>query len=358
MALVTLPTPFSLPIFFHNELSCSAYIPNSGTWSVSILLDAAGEKAAFITKAPKMGNIAKIHFRTGTVTTATDTDVRVETVDIATGDPSGTLWGTNTNVIVPASSITSNNWIVATLTSPASVNKGDIFAITIAPTGTPNYNILRYDTISSNFPYVDHYTTLWTKSNRLPILILEYSDGYMSTCEVGGALPSRQVRSFNANSTPDEVGNKFFLPFKYRLVGVSYHVEFLNGNPSIRVYVGSTPYESIPIYPGVEASTSPYYQTHLLTTPIVVDPNTTIRVTVTTDSTSTAAVETSYISISSHIDAFPFGTSITTTQRTDGGTFTDVNTSREFCTILIDQLDDGSGGGSGGGSGLARIIGG
>lgn len=356
MALVTLPAPFSLPIFFHNELSASVYIP-TGTLSTGILLDAAGEKAAFITKAPKTGNIAKVYFRTSTVTTATNTDVRVETVNTANGNPSGTLWDTDTNVVVPASSMTSNSWIAATLTSPASVNRGDILAIVIAPTGTPNYYISRYDVISSNFPYVDHYTTSWAKISKLPIFILEYSDGYMSTCEVGGIFPDRQTRSFNANSNPDEVGNKFVLPFKYRLAGVSYHVEFLDGNPSIKVYVGSTLHESIPIDPDIEAAISPIYQTHFLTNPLVVDPNTTIRVTVTTDSTSTAAVETHYIN-PYYINVLPFGTSITTTQRTDGGAFTDVSTSREFCTILIDQLDDGSGGGSGGGSGLARIIGG
>jgi hypothetical protein len=57
---------------------------------VSRLIDATGEKYAAIIQIPKTGTISKIGFRTGTVTTSQTLRGGIETVDAATGAPTGT----------------------------------------------------------------------------------------------------------------------------------------------------------------------------------------------------------------------------------------------------------------------------
>jgi len=61
------------------------------------IIDAAGEKVAFIFEAPKTGTIDRLLFRTLGVTSGATVDVRLETIDASNGHPSGTLWGTDTN---------------------------------------------------------------------------------------------------------------------------------------------------------------------------------------------------------------------------------------------------------------------
>jgi hypothetical protein len=69
--------------------------PNGGSSSI---LDAAGKKAAWIFYPPKTGNIDAIRWYLYQTTTNGSLDARLETVDPATGFPTGTLWGTNTNI--------------------------------------------------------------------------------------------------------------------------------------------------------------------------------------------------------------------------------------------------------------------
>ena len=59
--------------------------------------EAANEQAAGVFQAPFTGTIDKVIFATGTVATGGTVDVRLETVSIANGDPTGTLLGTNSN---------------------------------------------------------------------------------------------------------------------------------------------------------------------------------------------------------------------------------------------------------------------
>ena len=52
-------------------------VANGYGFDYGLLLDAASEKAGMVVTVPKAGNIRKIGFRTGTVTTGATMDVRI-----------------------------------------------------------------------------------------------------------------------------------------------------------------------------------------------------------------------------------------------------------------------------------------
>lgn len=185
----------------------------------AIVLDAAGEKGAYIITPPKSGSIRKVGTRLGTVTTATNLDVRIETV--ASRFPTGTLWGTNTNAILASGSLSSNAYIEATLTADAVVTEEDIIAVVFAPAGTPNIGLGGVTTgqISPQLPYMAHFTASWAAIARDAMLTVEYSDG--SCYEMANTWPVSFFSNITANTgtTPDEIALKFTLPFTAQIGG-------------------------------------------------------------------------------------------------------------------------------------------
>lgn len=91
-------------------------------------LDDPNERVSWIIRATKAGNLRKVGFRTGAVTLAVALNIRVETVT-NTGNPSTTLWATDTSgtVAVPAA----NTWYWVTLTADATLAIGSMFAVVI-----------------------------------------------------------------------------------------------------------------------------------------------------------------------------------------------------------------------------------
>lgn len=201
-----------------------------GPSQVANLLDASGEKFASVLQASKTGSIRKIGLDFGTVTTATDTQVRIETVDLATGFPSGTLWATDTEVTVLAAAITTGVWVMTgALTADAVVTKGDFFAVVVAPSGTPNYNVTApYITQQTQgFPYNAHYAAgAWGMLLTNVGFAIEYSDG--TYAYIPGSYPVQTITATNFNNTPNlvEVGLKFRLPFAFSMAGIWAHAIF------------------------------------------------------------------------------------------------------------------------------------
>lgn len=320
------------------------------TTLTSLLLDATGEKAAFIVQAPKTGNIRKVGFRTGAVTTATDTDVRIETVDLVSGNPSGTLWAANTNVTVAAASITANSWITTgALTADAAVTQGDFLAVVIAPTGTPNYNIACWARGPVAMPYTDHFTTAWAKQRVAPAVALEYSDG--SYAPIVGAYPLSSVLalSFHSGSTPNEKGFKIVPPFTGRLVGV-YWVGLATADYQIKVYdaAGTTlithAHDGNVTADGGDSSE----RIEQFASPQVLQAGQTYRVTWVPTTTSNIRVAEFNVASAAVMEAMPGGSAAIWTERTGAGAWTDVATRRPVASLLFDQLDDGAGAGAGG----------
>ena len=132
--------------------------PNWGTAEtgaqeiISFTIDAAGEYLGDVISAPKSGTITKVHFNTKTPVASGDVEVRVETVDDATGFASGTLFGANSNALV---TVTAAGVQTAVLSSSLVVTQGDELAVVLKAdaSSTPNVDIIRQNDTGPSFPY-------------------------------------------------------------------------------------------------------------------------------------------------------------------------------------------------------------
>lgn len=196
-------------------------------------LDATGEYVAAVLPAPSTCTIDRIHYYATTVTANGDgLRVRIETVSATDGNPTGTLFGSGSEVTVTTT--TANSWNRSPAGLGAAVTKGDIIAVklTSPASGTTFNGIIRYAfanglgpgvTLSGSgqFPYIVQAVPTATKAvSGLLDLAIECSDG--TTPPIVQALPLSGVTStnFNSTSTPDERANYFTPNIPLRVIGL------------------------------------------------------------------------------------------------------------------------------------------
>lgn len=312
----------------------------------SYLLDAAGEKKAFIIAIPKSGTVSKIGFKTGTVTTSQTLRVSLQTVDAATGNPTGTLYGGST--AGTQASPASNTYYTVSFGTGATAVKGNIVAVVIEFDSTiGNLNIDTVATIYANsFPYCNHYTTSWTKNTNIPLVALEYSDGSYADC---GGYPTSAVTylSWNSGSTPDERALRFSLPFPSRLKGVWFRGS-VAGNMDIVLYQGTTVLISQSIDKD-QTNQSGRYNKFYFNTTYNLAANTVYRLSLKPTTVTNISVFTEFSFASQAIlDSIDGGQQFYYSYRTDAGAWTDDTTKRYFMGLILDQFDDGTAVGGGG----------
>lgn len=343
MTLSALPVPILLPGYTRTPAVTSATV---------MTLDASGERAAFIWTAPKTGNIRKVWFRTGSVTGATDTDVRVETVGATTGDPSGTLWGANTNATVASASITANTWVQTdALTADAAVTRGDVFALVIAPSGSPNFQVARGSggpTDNTRF-YASHLTASWTKYDQgvYPSIFPEYSDGSIAVPFPDMVIGITALNStFNTGSTPDEVALKVTLGPTMRAIGMYAALNAPNDYDLVLYSSdGSTVLESVATDKDLKASTGGRFHLSLFDTSVTLSAGGTYYLAVKPTSGSNVPL---YYYDAPSADAAAACSLGYWSARTDAGSWSDTTTRVPYIGLVVDAMDDGAGGGSGG----------
>lgn len=185
------------------------------------LIDAADEAAGWVVQAPKTGNIRKVGWGTRTVTTGCTVDVRVETV--TAGNPSGTLWGTNTNGAQVVADANDNVGFLTTLTADAAVTKGQPIGVEVKnpPSSFCNMLIASLGDDTDLFvPGSYVYTGSWTKLAAGAVIYFEYDDGTYAV--IPGAMPIKDTitsTAMSTSTTPDNFGLRFKFPFPVRVVG-------------------------------------------------------------------------------------------------------------------------------------------
>lgn len=184
----------------------------------------ANDGYAAILAAPATGDITAVSFATSTVTTGATLDVRVETVNATTGDPSGTLWATNTNGAHALANTDDNVIKSQTLTAAATVTQGDMLAVVVKnPAASPgNFQIRGCVGGNSKMrPYGDRYvTSVWTKNATTPMVALSYNGTYYqqqgSPCFGGNGST---LEAFNNTTSVREFGLQFVAPGSWRVRG-------------------------------------------------------------------------------------------------------------------------------------------
>ncbi len=320
----------------------------------TMLLDAADEKVACIVQAPKTGNIRKVGFRTGTVTTGATLDIRLETVSATDGDPTGTLLATDTNVSHVLGDGDDSIWITtAALTADAAITIGDIFSIVIVnPSGSPGTFLITKggDPTFAQliFPYADLFTSSWTKQafSQTPVCAVEYDDG--TYANMGTVVYSATaLLSWNSGSTPDEVGIKFKLPFTTRIKGINAIFE-LDQDTTVKFYDNADSLLTFIDLDKDQRGADPIRQHDIIfPAPQTILKDTFYRITF-LPSTTTPDIRASELTFASAAIMDAWGSqNFHKTERTDAGAWTDTTTKSMSITLFFDQFDDGVSAGGG-----------
>jgi hypothetical protein len=309
-------------------------------------LDAAGETYALVFQAPKTGTIDRIGFRTGTVTTGNTVDVRLETVSATTGDPSGSLVAVGANAAVAIADGDDNVWKEATLTTPCAVTRGTLYAACVVVPASTNLQIASLGTVADwiggwNFPYEDSFLAgAWAKGANSPTFNVRYTDG---TYPVLGNLPVSAIAAttFNSDSSPDERGLYFTLPFPARLSGAMLNAAFVGGS-TLTVYDsdGSTVLTSLTIDADHIRTTSPGPGRYLFPSAVELDKDEAYRLTVLPASTSDNTLTHLTVSSAAMMDALDGGQAFHLTTREGGGAWSQTTTQRPLIHLVLDACDD------------------
>jgi hypothetical protein len=316
------------------------------------ILDNTDDRVAFIFRVPKTGNITKVGFHV--ITAATPQTIRVSlcTVDATTGDPNTALYGGS--AAGTQASPAANTFYEVTLGTAASATIGDTIAV-----------VLQFDTTAGDvgirpgltsvlgragvaFPYMDAYVTAWTKGaangvNCIPMCTIGYDDGtYPYNGMTPGASTVPAAVTFNNTSTPDEVGNRFTVPFLCRVSGFWAIADF-DGDADLVLYdSASTALATVSVDKDIEAVATAAYQTYLPFAPVTLRPNVVYRAVVKPTSATNLIIYRLTTQSAAMMDQMSGGQAWYETSRTDAGSWTDTTTQRILALgLFFDGFHDG-----------------
>lgn len=187
-------------------------------------MTAATDAVASRFSCPKTGNIDRVYWRTGTVTTGCTLDVRLETVG-SDGYPSGTLAGTNANASRVVANTDDNVWFETTLTTPLAVTEGQmLYMVFRVASGTPSLNLARpngIDLIPDGAMSIRYASSVWG-TKQVPLHAgVRYDDGtYPDVWMHSAFVGSPSATNVTASTNPDEYGAKLTLPFGAQILGI------------------------------------------------------------------------------------------------------------------------------------------
>jgi hypothetical protein len=319
------------------------------TGGVGNLIDAAGEKTGIVFQVPRTGNIRYVSFVVATVGSAPTGvhDVRLETVDAATGLATGTLVGTNTN---NTQLLNTTGWKTVQLTADASVTEGQMVALMVVAPGA-NFGAIRTGSFTNfegaQVPYSLLAPAGGTRSQIGAPMAVEYDDATIPVLQTSWPASSITAQTYQSGTNPNRRGIIFSVPFACRLSGC---VASLNATGDFNVVFYATD--------GVTATTVATSDKDVragvvgkntidFTTKPTLVANTPYRLVFVPTTATTMTLYTMTLSASKYLAGFPGGTAIYQTTVNGApaaeGDWTQTDTSRPLIGLMFDQVDDGTG---------------
>jgi hypothetical protein len=207
------------PLIWPWNGGASAGLINEATGST---LNGAGEYSAFIFRAKEAMTISHVGWRPGAVSGSPTVDVRIETVDAATGLPSGTLWAANTN-IVTAGIASAASFRAEALTASASIAAGEYFAVKFAYNSGTSFAVLgvtNHTIRSGQLPYRVTNTGAAAAVNMI-WSSLALGSSATDWYRLDNCFPFTDILTSSFNNTNSAArGVRFQVPFKCRCVGM------------------------------------------------------------------------------------------------------------------------------------------
>lgn len=314
-------------------------------------LAAATNKCATIFRVPKTGNIAKIGFRSSTVTSSGDADIRLETV--TSGAPSGTLFGTNANATQTISA--SNTWHLTTLTAACAVTVGnEIAAVIVNSTGNYQISGLTGTNFPLNMPFGLLNTGSWVNNAARPGIAIEYDDGTYGY--IPGVSPYSAINTTTYHNTTvigsggSERGNKITTEWGGRSWGFWAYID-PDANADVKLYDSSFNQfsgASVAVTSLGRFSTNSGLFVCPWPTKPTITANSPVYLTLSPSSGTTVSLIDAQVNTTAiFAGALEGGSSIFLVSRAGGsGSFTETATTRRaYMGLIFDQIDIGGGGG-------------
>ena len=348
--LVSLPSPIQFPGIVGN-------LGGAPSISATATLDAAGEYAAYAFVAREDMVISHVGFRTVTVAGSPTAEVRIETLDPATGLPSGTLWAANTNGTT--GTISSNTNPLQALTASASITKGQAFCVKIVYASGTSIQIGHIASIApypsqSALPY--QIVNVGTPTKAITSVTPTIALGSSATTfyQVPGTLPisAYTAGAFN-NTNSAKRGILFTPPMNGRITGVRWFNSGNTGDFDACVRTGDaagteigsscTSFEGDNNSANFTATMTVYFDN-----PVTATAGTAYRVSIEPSSATNVNVSTFTLPSADYFSGSPAGsTAVYTSFAT--ATWTDSTTQLPLMDVIFDQVDNGAGSGGGGG---------
>jgi hypothetical protein len=324
-----------------------------GTVSIAThtTMDAAGEYGAIIICATEAMTISHVGFRVNTAIGSPTADIRIETVDPATGLPTGTLWDTNTNVV--SGTLTSTTFHLEALTASASINTGEIFAVVMAYASGTSIIQGRLGNvgIQAGLPYAVLHAGSAVKTPQTNYHV-DLALGSSSTAfyNVRGIIPVQTVTNVQfADSDDDRRGLRFKVPFKCSCSGIQNYFGTAVGDFTAALYADAGGLLASTTFEGDATAAASSGGPFLPFSAVELAANTWYRAVIVPTSGTNTQVTTLTMPSADYSEAMPWGTNAHYTTYTLAGGWVDTaTTAYPLISILIDKLDDGAGGAAGG----------
>lgn len=350
------------------------WVPNVGggygqspSFSSSLLIDATGEKAAYLGQVWRPdrlgGDITRVGFRFGTVTKAGGSGLTVSLQDY---DPNNSpmrpdeVIDQSVAIANGNASFATNSWI---RTNPFDSNRtvafGENLAVVIefdgaGRLGTDSFIVTglqrdrQFLTIGGALKTASWVTAPVPSQN----VVLEFTDGVFGSLSPTAIICSAcaQLGYNSGTAGADEYALEFSLPFTCKIDGGWFDLNIANANSNFEfvIYEGTTALRTVAVDANSIQATSGTLSTTFSISELTLTANTVYRLAA--KPTTTNGITLTYIDVAdaNHWQATSGGTAFRMAQRVDGGAWTTTTTRRPFAGVRVSSIDVGSGGSSGG----------
>lgn len=351
MSFVTVPPYFRTQP--PSNASSAVAIQTTGTGAD---LNGVGHYVAWVDYMPRTATIDRVFFRITSATTGCTALVRIETVDTATGLPTGTLVHANASQSVVITTGAAN-YEVTFGAGSFSIADNTLIAIVVAQSsGTPvavQFTQFSRDNIASGVPYLIDYdsSAVMRPSFALCMGLGEAGGGAVSMRHLW-PVDAASTITFNSTNTPDTVGNKIVLAAPVRARGAWVWVD-ADAEGTVKLYGtdGATVIASAPIFTSIPPTTAPYIAYYDFSAPVELPAGTYYLAVEATTGSDLRVFSCTFLDsgwrLGSPLDGSMVYATCTQTP-TSTASWTETATDQAFMDLIIDGIESGGGGGGGG----------
>jgi len=333
--------------------------------SNQITHDAVNDRTATVFQIPKDGTLNSISFYTRDVTTGEVVDVRLETVDLTTGEPTGTLKETGSNgsvTIADSDDQTKKTSAVFNSGSGVAVLMGKLVAVVVASPASSGGD---WDRATANqwweggFPYrTVNLTGSWVFGGAPPVVILNYDTGVEYGVGITAFKSISSSVSINSGATVAEAGVKFQFPHAARIAGFMFNGSILGPMRAHLYNASGKPQDTgatrlATLATGVidnnvtKDSTLQWFQ-YLFSSSVEIAANTTFYMSLEATTAVNNSLQTATVEETADMPTIIGGATWILVADDGAGDWDETDTRHPWIIPLIDGLDDGAGGGGGG----------